>query len=256
MLSFTIINQLAKLLIGDNNQDDIYFKYLTDNDIQDLTYFLGCAEDDYHMIIFSNRMDRMKYVLRTNNITILEKLFTEIMKLIYTESLIYNNPEGETRMDSAINIINGLLECDSYKLVQDNKNYKLIVANNIVNFSQLDNFDAIKKDHQIVMQRFIVEDYNGACTRIRTMVDNVFDTVHQKITGNYFTDKSFLDKWAWIKKNGLNLVPGKYKHEPIRNLAQNFGNIIENINKLRNNASDAHSLFLLSSLDFQNKKQL
>ncbi len=87
-----------------------------------------------------------------------------------------------------------------------------------------------------------VDDFNGVYTRARTMVEQTFDQLYNKLTGNVFeSDKGFLDKWGWVKKEGLKLVPVNHENPAIRNLAQSFGTIVENINQLRNGGSDAHS---------------
>jgi hypothetical protein len=157
---------------------------------------------------------------------------------------------------------------------KDRMGYTIQCNNNIVALEKL--FTEIKREHKYLIDRLNKKDYNGVYTRARTMIDSVFDQLYNKLTGKNFAkgQDGFLDKWGWVKKDGLKLIPSNCKNPHMRNLAQSFGTIITNINDLRNDGSDAHSntsikelpkhhvelminsavslsLFLLSSCDYQ-----
>lgn len=258
MLSFATIKAIALLLAKQGEE----FDYLTYDHIIKLLKIITPSWLPQN----ENRMNTfISWMIENNDLNYLSQLFTEIIKLA-NQKEIFN---------SVIKTLNNILILDGYKLLEHNKNYVLVETANTVDFNELNNFDKIKAEHKHLIARLNSGDYNGVYTRARTMIEMVFDQLYKESTNDTFnSNKQFLDKWGWVKKHGLKLIPANYKAEALRNLAQSFGTIIQSINDLRNNGSDAHSntaakslpkhhvellinsavtlsLFLLSSIEFQ-----
>lgn len=265
ILSFATIKKLSGLFVKEDEASED-FEYLTHAQLDELFKHVG-----FNMNVNEaggSRAVRMSRSLTENNeLYSLGNLFTEIIKLA----------ELKNPFNSVLAQINNCINIDGYKIIKDKTRYILLESTNIVNFNELNNFDKIKSEHKYLIDRLNNDDHNGVYTRARTMIEKVFDELYTKNTGNTFEkDKQFLDKWGWVKRLGLNLVPANHENPAVRNLAQSFGTIIENINQLRNGGSDAHSntsvvelpkhhvellinsavtlsLFLLSSGEFQNR---
>lgn len=120
------------------------------------------------------------------------------------------------------------------------------------------------------------DDYDGAITNARSLVEDVFADIYSIVTGNELEKSGDLrDDYKSIK-NLLNLAPEKHTNDSIKQITRSFSTIIEGIDRLSNQMGDRHRRlvkperhhakicvnsakvivdFLYDTLDFQTKRK-
>lgn len=88
-------------------------------------------------------------------------------------------------------------------------------------------------------QKIIEEDFEGAITNSRTLIETVCLCIIEEINGKY-DYKGDLTKLYKDVSKALNMMPGDYQNKNIKQILSGVISILNGISRLRNNSSDAH----------------
>ncbi|MGL4946593.1 MAG: abortive infection family protein [Cetobacterium sp.] len=230
-LSKTGNSVLATLICDDNR----LYKYRTYSELQTLFYGNYDGEN-----VEGNRKFYCEFAL--NNIKNLETLLKEISD--------YRNFEykSEIIQDEYIKKLNQILEGDNLKIKKQSKsNLILIKINEIENKIMKDELKSkdiltlsyIEEQIQKIQNKILNEDYSGAITNSKTLLEQVVRDLSTILESEYL-DNNFKKSFDNLRSK-MNLEPKNYKIDSFRKIISGLASSLDGVIEIRNKCSDGHS---------------
>lgn len=182
-------------------------------------------------------------------------------------------------VEEAVKQINGFLKYDKYTLIEDSGYYKIRNENgNLVDAktSKSINHDFISEQINKCVRKIEGEDYNGAITNARSLVEAIFiEIIERNELTEFKNDGDFDNLWKKVKKVMKLEINKETMPDYVIQILSGLDTSVKGLAGLSNNAADRHankfrtrkhhaklavnlamtlSDFLLDSLEYQNNK--
>lgn len=215
--------------------DDIKYKYRTKAELE--TLFFGKVDFEE-----AKELTRKKFTIyclsKTNN---LEKILIDISD--------FRNFENNSRVIAKefAEKINDIISVDGYKLIQGLRGlYKIdtfekekLVETKLHNKVEILSVKCIEEHLTKIDKKIKENDYSGAITNSRTLIEQVIKDLSEKLNVEYIG--SDLNRSFSNIRKAMNLEPQNYEHDGFKKIIIGLINIIGGIAEVRNRVSDSHA---------------
>ncbi len=144
-------------------------------------------------------------------------------------------------------MFNAHLAHDGWKIIEKEKisGHPVFVAISNEAAVQVENTERIGSAHALSQlkkceERIAQNDYDGAISASRSLLENVFADIYQKATGEKVRKGGSLIDLYKVVKNLLNLSDDKYSNEAIKAILRSLAAMVEGLDNLSNDMGDRH----------------
>jgi len=153
----------------------------------------------------------------------------------------------QKEVKNLLKIYNSNLEADKFeifqiKVISDKPVFSarlIITPIQIGNLDRFD-FDFIRQQHRKCDEKLLSNDYDGAITNSRSLVEGVIGEIYYKCMGKKLPKTGDLLKDYKVIKNLINLSDDLYINDGLKSIVRSFNGIIQNIDSLSNKMGDRH----------------
>lgn len=247
-MNYIVLNKIAEAIVGDEEFKGIA-PYRSWKTMKDLFSTLNIAELTQVEIDKENISSRIKYtnyilkrIQQTENFKILiEEIFDDIY---FSEVETYNQQQ-------MMQLLNKYLTRENFEIKNINGKYRLITTNtDIINNVEVPfNSDGeitkefIVKQIQNAQKRIEEQDYLGAITSAKSLLEGIFSYIDQEHNGQSTinnTKDDLIKQYSTIKSI-LNLDPSqKNLSDALKQILQGLNCIVCGLSFIRNKMSDSH----------------
>lgn len=237
-LSGKTIDALCGIITGDIDED---YPYRTGPNL--INFFSRYGYDESYGSHFPSRTRYTEEKLKELN-------GTDQMRQVIREALDPRHfQSAEVDVEDAAERLDFFLDFDGYDLEKDGPYYMVVdVSTETVDIeANLNDFEIgdrriIREQLRKCRQKIGAEDYNGAITNARTVIEAVLIGVEEDLSGeplNYNGDLPALYKRVYSK---LNLDPGAEDLETnLRQILSGLISVVNGLSGIRNRMSDSHA---------------
>ncbi len=151
--------------------------------------------------------------------------------------------EDQQQLASLIERLNRYLAFDGYQLLVKGKKCKITnVVDPVVeveNESQLTD-DFVHEQFSKLDEKLRTEDFDGAITNSRSLIEGVIAEIHQRLTGKSIEKSGDLRQDFKAIRGLMNLSPDAHSDETVRQILQGLNSIVSGIDSLSNQMGDRH----------------
>ncbi|PFY25752.1 hypothetical protein COL47_00290 [Bacillus toyonensis] len=174
--------------------------------------------------------------------------FTRFLNYALDESKYFEYQESEYEMqDEIVAFWNKYLKFDGYEIIRDNNS---IILTNLKG----EMVEVPQKELEVLSTEFMTEqiskcekkineeDFNGAITNARSLVEEVLLAIEERATGERGRNDGDMSRLYNRVKPYLNFDPSQEGiNEPLKQILSGLNSIVIGLGRLRSKASDAHA---------------
>ncbi|HLX00332.1 MAG TPA: abortive infection family protein [Candidatus Acidoferrales bacterium] len=151
--------------------------------------------------------------------------------------------EDQQRQASIIEKLNEYLAFDGYQILIKGKKCK--ITNLIDPVVQVENKcqltdDFVHEQFSKLDEKLKTDDFDGAITNSRSLIEGVIAELHQRLTGDSLEKSGDLRQDFKAVRGLMNLSPDAHSDETIRQILQGLNSIVSGIDSLSNQMGDRH----------------
>jgi hypothetical protein len=151
--------------------------------------------------------------------------------------------EDRQQLTSIIEKVNRYLEFDGYQILI--KSAKRKITNVVDPVVQVENEcqltdDFVHEQFSKLDQKLMTEDFDGAITNSRSLIEGVIAEIHQRLTGKSLEKSGDLRQDFKAIRSLMNLSPDSHSDEIVRQILQGLNSIVSGIDSLSNQMGDRH----------------
>jgi hypothetical protein len=151
--------------------------------------------------------------------------------------------EDQQRHASIIEKLNKYLAFDGYQILIKGKKCKITnlidPVVQVKNECQLTD-DFVHEQFSKLDEKLKTEDFDGAITNSRSLIEGVIAEIHQRLTGDSLEKSGDLRQDFKAVRGLMNLSPDAHSDETIRQILQGLNSIVSGIDSLSNQMGDRH----------------
>lgn len=240
-LTTSTITALQKIITGDPvGNDQALAPYMTWND---LSNFFGAFPGlDTSEATRDSRWKYVEAVLRQVNGT---ESVRRIIEAAVSPGRFLNS---EVEVEDAVEYLNDYLVYEGLRLVRHGLRFRLVEADDVGNtqvaqvLEHLDPlaYETIEAHHKKALQRIEAQDFDGAITLARTMLESVLIELDHRLPGGTIDYKGKLSRLFKSVQTKLRLDPSNQDVQSLQEILQGLASIANGLGNLRNNMGDAH----------------
>lgn len=231
-LSKFTIRKLAKILNGDTG----HTPYLSGPELVELFNRFGSRD-----VYGEGFPSRWKYVEDKLHELIGDPTLSRIIEAVVDPRLYFGT---DFNVSGAIFHINELLSYDGYSLIESGKEYKITSVEGVIidseSLAEIEN-DYVTEQIRKCDNKILSEDYDGAITNARTLVETVIVDI-LSIYDSVYEHKGDMTKAYSRIKAVLNLDPSSPNYiRSVKQTLSGLNSIVHGLATMRNEMSDAHA---------------
>jgi hypothetical protein len=151
--------------------------------------------------------------------------------------------EDQQQLASILEKLNKYLAFDGYQIFIKGKKCK--ITNLVDPVVQVENEyrltdDFVHEQFSKLDEKLRAEDFDGAITNSRSLIEGVIAEIHQKLTGKSLEKSGDLRQDFKAIRGLMNLSPDAHTDETVRQILQGLNSIISGIDSLSNQMGDRH----------------
>lgn len=232
-ISKKITKPLGQLIAGDTG----IAPYMSGPNLVDY-YNEYDFDDEYGQGFPSRWVYSMEKIIQSNDSPKLQKIledFVDPRRFVGTDK----------KVEDAVDEVNKLIKFDGYSLVKSGENYKITDIQG--NFIQEENLtvighDFIREQVEKCQQKILSEDYNGAITNARTLIEailiHIIETIEKAEVKN---DGNLLNLYGRAKKALKIDLKKEEIPESVFQILSGLDSVINGLSGMSNNAGDRHA---------------
>jgi hypothetical protein len=226
------IKHLSRIINGDCD----YTPYLTGSMLVELFNRYG-FRDTYGQGFPSRWLYVEEKIKKLNGSVKLAKVIEEIV-----DPRSYY--DTEFKVAEAVDKINNIISYDGYLLIEKGKRYKIVNTESVYiepeSLGEIEN-DFLTEQIKKCDDKILEEDFDGAITNARTLVETVIVDILSKYDLDYQHKGDLIAAYQRIKRL-LNLDPSNIDYpDSIKQILSGLISIINGLANMRNEMSDAHT---------------
>jgi hypothetical protein len=151
--------------------------------------------------------------------------------------------ENQQQLASLLEKLNAYLEFDGYQILIKGKKCK--ITNIVEPVVQVENEyqltdDFVHEQFSKLDEKLRTEDFDGAITNSRSLIEGVIAEIHQKLAGKPLEKSGDLRQDFKAIRGSMNLSPDAHTDETVRQILQGLSSIVSGIDSLSNQMGDRH----------------